>query len=88
MLRRLSRRGFIAGAASLAAVPLARGGTGAGSHAGVMERDVHADAATAGMGERVLAATEAELGLLVPPRPERARPGRVRAWEVVARDRR
>ncbi len=49
---------------------------------------MHADAATAGMGERVLAATEAELGLLVPPRPERARPGRVRAWEVVARDRR
>lgn len=87
-MRRVSRKGFLGAAASaLAAAPLARAASSPGDRAGAMERHVEPTGAVEGLGGRIIAATEAELNLLVPPRPEPARAGRERDWTLVARDR-
>ena len=95
--RELSRKGFLAGSLPLlASVPFARnflaGDAQAqtipdGEHAERMER-VMEDGAHGGgtIGEQVIAATEDDLGLLLPPRPRAHDPGRVRELELVARE--
>ena len=81
--RRLSRKGFVASAAAaLAGPPLARAAEQErGEHAGMMEG--HAgDHST----ESILSATQDDLRLLIPPRPQPAKKGRVRRSELTAVD--
>jgi FtsP/CotA-like multicopper oxidase with cupredoxin domain len=81
--RRLSRKGFVASAAAaLAGAPLARAADeNRGEHAGMMEGHTGDHAA-----ESILSATEDDLRLLIPPRPQPANKGRVRRYELTAVD--
>lgn len=73
-------RNFLAGDAQAQTIP-------DGGHAERMER-VMEDGAHGGgtIGGQVIAATEDDLGLLLPPRPRAHDPGRVRELELVARE--
>jgi manganese oxidase len=96
--RELSRKGFLAGSLPLlASVPFARhlvGGDEAlaqgvpgGDHAGRMEGTMSGSHGGT-IGDKVIAASEDDLGLLLPPRARPHDPGRVRELELVARDER
>ncbi len=78
-MRRLSRRGFVASAAAaLASAPLARAQE-RGDHAGLMEGHTGDHAA-----DSIISATENDLRLLIPPRPQPG-PGE-RQLQLTARD--